>query len=148
VLYVTLPLLLFLNKRTIVKVSAANHPLEVGSLARHGLPGRILARLARKVDRYVAISSEIKKGLLQDGVQEKAIIRLANLVALPPSGGRADKAYGWENKTVAVQRRLVPRKGVIRSSAWDIVSKEHRRSSHSWRRLAARTAGWRNGWTS
>jgi glycosyltransferase involved in cell wall biosynthesis len=82
-LVVNLPLLKLLRKKVIAKVAAAGLGTEAGSLrGRYFGMGTLLAKLLQKVDAFVAISEEIKEGLLRDRVEEARIWRIPNFVDL------------------------------------------------------------------
>jgi glycosyltransferase involved in cell wall biosynthesis len=111
-----------LRKKTVVKV-ASSQGTEAGSLTgRYGIAGKLLLRIIRKADAYVAISEEIRRGLLRDGIPAEKIHRIPNFVDFgtfyPPGReareeGRA--AFGWSGKTVLLYAgRLAPIKGLDR----------------------------------
>ncbi len=82
-LIVNLPLLKLLRKKVVAKVAAAGLGTEAGSLrGRYLRIGTLLSKLLRKVDAFVAISEEIKEGLLKDGVKAARIWRIPNFVDL------------------------------------------------------------------
>lgn len=131
-LLLCLPVLKFLGKKVVAKVAAANLGTEAGSLGgRYGGLGTRLARLTRRVDAFVAISEEIRQGLLADGVAPEQIHRIANFVDpvlfRPPMPGERDAAKerrGYGGQTLVLYAgRLVERKGVaFMLEAWRDVS--------------------------
>ncbi len=120
-LLLCLPVLKLLGKKVVAKVAAANLGTEAGSLGgRYGGLGDWLARLTRRVDAFVAISDEIRQGLLADGVAPEKIHRIANFVDPtlfhPPAPGEREAAKerrGYGGQTLVLWTgRLVDRKGV------------------------------------
>jgi glycosyltransferase involved in cell wall biosynthesis len=135
-LYVSLPLLVLLGKRVIAKVSCANNVLEVGSLRRlHGRLGGLLARLVRSVDLFVAISNEIREGLLEDGISPNKIAGIPNCAVLRV-GHRQDNAEGEKLRNeLGLEKRFVvtfcgrldPRKGLdTLLTAWQKIIRKRR----------------------
>jgi glycosyltransferase involved in cell wall biosynthesis len=119
-LFVCLPFLRAMGKKTVVKV-ASSQGTEAGSLAgRYGIAGRLILRIIRKADAYVAISEEIRNGLLRDGVPAGKIHHIPNFVdfeTFRPSAREAREegkaAFGWSGKTVLLYvGRLAPIKGL------------------------------------
>lgn len=120
-LFLSLPFLKLAKKKVIAKVAAAKLGTEAGSLSgRYFILGNVLASLIRHVDRFIAISDEIREGLLHDGVPLAGIIRIANFIDpktfYPPDPGEKEwrKAeFGYAGKTLVLfSGRLVARKGV------------------------------------
>jgi len=120
-LFVALPFLKWMGKKVVAKVAAANLGTEAGSLSgRYGLLGSLLARLVRRVDAFVAISDEIRIGLLRDGVPAERIYGIPNFIdpdifrpARPGEKELLKENLGFPAKTVVLYAgRLVPRKGV------------------------------------
>jgi glycosyltransferase involved in cell wall biosynthesis len=120
-LFVALPFLKCMGKKVVAKVAAANLGTEAGSLSgKYWIIGTLLTRMVRKVDAYVAISQEIREGLLSDGVPPGRIHRIDNFVDLslfhPPAEGERDclkRKLGFTgNLLVLYSGRLVPRKGL------------------------------------
>ncbi len=120
-LFVSLPFLKMMGKKVVAKVAAANLGTEAGALAgRHWFFGDLLARMIRSVDAFIAISDEIRDGLLKDGVRPERIHRVSNFVDPgtfhPPAPGgkeRLKAAFGYDGGTLVLfTGRLVPRKGV------------------------------------
>jgi glycosyltransferase involved in cell wall biosynthesis len=112
---------MLLRKRVIAKVSCANNVLEVGSLRdRHGRLGALLARFVRPVDLFVAISDEIRQGLLGDGIKREKIVGIPNCIewGMVPKGEGVEgkklrQTLGLENRRVVTFcGRLDPRKGL------------------------------------
>ena len=134
-LFVSLPFLKGMGKKVLAKVAAANLGTEAGSLSgRHWGIGNLLARLVRRVDGYVAISDEIREGLLRDGIPSGRIHRIDNFVDskvfFPPAAGekeRLKEIYGYSGKTLVLfSGRMVPRKGVGHLlEAWKVVIRDH-----------------------
>jgi L-malate glycosyltransferase len=131
-LFVTLPCLKWMGKKVVAKVAAANLGTEAGSLSgRYWVVGDLLSGLMKKVDIFIAISEEIKTGLLQDGVPRERIRRIANFIDPsrfhPPEPGekevrKADLGYAGK-LLVLFAGRLVPRKGVeFLLKAWQNLS--------------------------
>ncbi len=131
-LFASLPLLKWMGKKVVVKVAAANLGTEAGSLSgRYWGIGNLLARLARRVDAFVAISEEIRQGLLRDGIPLERIRRIDNFVDStvfhPPAAGekeRLKEALGYSGNTLVLYAgRMVPRKGVSHLlAAWKLVA--------------------------
>lgn len=120
-LFVSLPFLKWMGKKIVAKVAAANLGTEAGALSgRYCLLGDLLARMTRSVDAFVAISDEIRDGLLKDGVRPERIHRISNFVDPgmfhPPAPGERERlkaALGYAGKMLVLfAGRLVPRKGV------------------------------------
>lgn len=120
-LFVSLPFLKMMGKKVVAKVAAAKLGTEAGALAgRYWFIGDLLARMMRRVDAFIAISDEIRDGLLRDGVPAERIHRISNFVEpgvfYPPAPGekvRLKAAFGYEGRTLVLfAGRLVPRKGV------------------------------------
>ena len=120
-LFVSLPFPKIMGKKVVAKVAAANLGTEAGSLSgRYWFAGDLLARMMRGVDAFIAISDEIREGLLRDGIGPERIHRIANFVDpetfRPPAPGekerlKADLGYAGR-RLVLFSGRLVPRKGV------------------------------------
>jgi len=133
-LFLSLPFLKAMGKKIVAKVAAANLGTEAGSLAGRYRPvGDLLARMVRRVDAYIAISEEIREGLIRDGVPEERIHRIANFIDpeifRPPGTGEKDslkERFGYGGKTLVLfAGRLVPRKGVGHLlQAWKEVTEE------------------------
>jgi glycosyltransferase involved in cell wall biosynthesis len=120
-LLVSLPFLKRAKKIVVAKVAAAGLRTEMGDLGRRYLGfGSLLARLGRIADFYVAISQEIRAGLLADGIDAERIVRLDNFVdtavfapLAPEERQRFRAEVGFEGRfVVASSGRLVPRKGI------------------------------------
>lgn len=134
-LLLCLPFLKLLGKKVVAKVAAANLGTEAGSLAgRYGRLGDLLARLARRVDAFVAISEEIRQGLLADGVAPGKIHRIDNFVdtetfrpSAPGEKDRLKERFGYRGQILVLYAgRLVPRKGVDHLlRAWTRVAPAH-----------------------
>ena len=119
-LYINLALVKYLGKKVLTMVSGAAQLFEAGSLHRHSQPiAHIFMCLLRRVDIFVAISNEIRRGLIADGVAEAKIVDIPTMVDLRsftepgsslPLGYRN---YGLENRQVVVYcGRLAPFKGL------------------------------------
>jgi len=134
-LFVALPFLKWMGKNVLAKVAAANLGTEAGSLSgRYGGIGNLLAKLVRRVDAFVAISDEIREGLLRDGIPPGRIHRIDNFVDstvfFPPAAGEREmlkKLFGYSGKTLVLfSGRMVPRKGVAHLLvAWKVVIDDH-----------------------
>jgi len=134
-LFVALPFLKWMGKKVVAKVAAANLGTEAGSLSgRYCGIGDLLARLVRRVDGFVAISEEIREGLLRDGIPPGRIHRIDNFVDstvfFPPAAGEQEnlkEIFGYSGKTLVLfSGRMVPRKGVGHLlGAWKEVIREH-----------------------
>jgi glycosyltransferase involved in cell wall biosynthesis len=120
-LFVALPVLKWMGKKVVAKVAAANLGTEAGSLSgNYGFLGNLLARLVLRVDAFVAISDEIRDGLLRDDVPSEQIHNISNFIDpeifYPPALDekvRLKAKFGYaENPLLLFAGRLVPRKGV------------------------------------
>jgi glycosyltransferase involved in cell wall biosynthesis len=120
-LFVALPFLKWMGKKVVAKVAAANLGTEAGSLSgRYGGVGNLLASLMRRVDAFVAISEEIREGLIRDGIAQEKIHDITNFIDLdvfrPPTSEekiRLKNRFGYSNKMILLfAGRLVPRKGL------------------------------------
>ncbi len=131
-LFVALPFLKWMGKKVVAKVAAANLGTEAGSLSgKYWVVGDLLSVLMRNVDIFVAISEEIKTGLLRDGVPGERIHRIANFIDPsrfhPPEPGEKERrksTIGYGGKTLVLfAGRLVHRKGVeFLLKAWQGIS--------------------------
>ncbi len=131
-LFVSLPFLKMMGKKVVAKVAAANLGTEAGALSgRYLFIGGLLARMMRGVDAFVAISDEIREGLLRDGIRPERIHRIANFIdpgmffpPAPGEKGRLKADLGFAGRMVVIfSGRLVPRKGVEHLlDAWQRVS--------------------------
>jgi glycosyltransferase involved in cell wall biosynthesis len=110
-----------MGKKVVAKVAAANLGTEAGSLSgNYGFLGNLLARLVLRVDAFVAISDEIRDGLLRDDVPSEQIHNISNFIDpeifYPPALDekvRLKAKFGYaENPLLLFAGRLVPRKGV------------------------------------
>lgn len=120
-LIINLPLLKLLGKKVIAKVASANLGIEPGSLQGRYLGlGSLLARLLRRVDRYIATTSEIEGGLLRDGVSAERIARIPNFIDFtafsPCSADRKDELKSrmglGKSPVVAFTGRFIQDKGI------------------------------------
>lgn len=120
-LFVALPFLKWMGKKVVAKVAAANLGTEAGSLSgKYWFLGNLLARLVRWVDAFVAISDEIREGLLRDGVPSERIHSISNFIDpeifYPPTSrekARLKAKFGYAGIPLLLfSGRLVPRKGV------------------------------------
>lgn len=109
------------RKKVISKVAAANLGTEAGSLkGKYSLLGKILIRLLRKVDYFIAISEEIKEGLLIDGYDQNKIVRIPNFIdtkVFYPVNKKLKKQlkkklFLPDKKIITFSGRLVERKGI------------------------------------
>jgi len=132
-LFVSLPFLGWMGKKVVAKVAAANLGTEAGSLSgRYWGIGNLLARLVRRVGAFIAISDEIREGLLRDGVPAVRIHSIPNFIepaifhpAGPGEKERLKEGFGYAAKILVLcAGRLVPRKGIeYLLEAWrDIVT--------------------------
>jgi glycosyltransferase involved in cell wall biosynthesis len=119
-----LPLKLY-GKKVLAKVAAAKLGTEAGSLhGRYFLLGKILIWMLKKVDCFVAISEEIKNGLLNDGFNQARIPNFIDQNLFHPSGKESGdqirKKLGFtDGKIMTFSGRLVERKGVgVLLEAW------------------------------
>ena len=129
-----LPLKLY-GKKVVAKVAAAKLGTEAGSLyGKYSFLGTILIWMLKKVDCFIAISEEIKEGLLCDGYKQYKIVRIPNFIdqnLFHPSGKKSGdqirKKLGFTNgKIVTFSGRLVERKGVsVLLEAWGKLAKDH-----------------------
>jgi len=120
-LILSLPFLKMMGKKTVAKVAAANLGTEAGSFSgRYGPLGTLLARMMKGVDAFVAISDEIREGLIRDGIHPERIHRISNFidpeVFRPPAPEEKElvkEKLGYARTTLALfAGRLVERKGV------------------------------------
>jgi len=133
-LFINYPLLRFMKKRVIAKVAAANIGTELGSMKGRYLGiGDMIIKCLQGIDVIVAISEEIKRGLMRDGFEEKQILRISNFIDT-----RVFKRFSEEEQKIKKQRllvkdricvifsgRFIERKGVdYLLKAWKIVSNE------------------------
>jgi len=133
-LIINLPLLKLLRKKVIAKVAASNLGTEAGSLkGRYFGIGSLLAECMKKVDVFVAISEEIKRGLIRDGIEETKIKQIPNFVDIenyrrpsPFEKTELKKKLGLKDDVVVLfSGRFVPRKGVnYLLEAWVRVQRE------------------------
>ena len=131
-LFVTLPFLKWMGKKVVAKVAAANLGTEAGSLSgKYWVVGDLLAGLMKRVDIFIAISEEIKTGLLRDGVPPEKVRRIANFIDPsrfhPPEPGEKESRkadFGYAGKCLVLfAGRFVPRKGVdFLLTAWQKIS--------------------------
>jgi len=76
-LLICLPLLKILNKKIIVKLSGAKRGMEAGSLEGSILKP-LLSPLFSSVDRFIAVSEELKNRLLNEKYPEKNVVKIPN----------------------------------------------------------------------
>jgi glycosyltransferase involved in cell wall biosynthesis len=122
-LLITIPFLKFLNKKVIAKVSSAKLGIEAGSFyGRYGLLGNIFIRLLKNVDAFVAISEEIKEGLLAEGYEAGRVYRIPN--SIDRSIFYSESKKETAESTVIFSGALDKRKGVeVLLEAWKDVHK-------------------------
>ena len=133
-LILSLPFLKIMGKKVVAKVAAANLGTEAGSLTgKYGPLGTVLTRMMKRVDAFVAISDEIREGLIRDGVVPERIHRISNFIDpkmfRPPAPGekeRLKEMLGYAARTLVLfAGRLVERKGVVHLlESWREVSRE------------------------
>jgi glycosyltransferase involved in cell wall biosynthesis len=133
-LILSLPFLKVMGKKVVAKVAAANLGTEAGSFSgNYSLLGGLLARMMKGVDAFVAISDEIREGLIRDGVLPERIHRISNFIDpeifRPPAPGekeRIKETLGYARNTVVLfAGRLVERKGVAcLLDAWPEASRD------------------------
>ncbi len=121
-LIINLPMLKILGKKVIAKVAAAKLGTEAGSLKGRYLGlGSLLARLLRGVDAFIATTSEIEDGLLNDGIPGEKIKRITNFIDTgifhpvdPEEKKRIKVSLGFDSDEVLVtfSGRFVRRKGI------------------------------------
>lgn len=129
------PVLKLLNKKIIAKVAGVGFGAEAGSLSgKHFGLGNLLIKIFALVNIFVATTSEIERGLLNDGFFKERIVRIPNFIDLnlfSPLGpaerrkirsdARLDQA-----KVVIYSGRLIGCKGVdVLLDAWNRVIKRH-----------------------
>lgn len=121
-LLITIPFLKFFKKKVISKVSSAKLGIEAGSFyGRYWFLGKFFIHILRSVDAFVAISEEIKEGLLTDGYEQSRIYRIPNFVDI--SIFYPDRKKETTDKTVIFTGALDKRKGAdILLEAWKDVS--------------------------
>lgn len=82
-LLITLPFLKFIDKKIVAKVSSAKLGIEAGSFYnKYGIIGRLFIRILKIADAFVAISDEIKEGLLTEGYKQNRVWQIPNFVDL------------------------------------------------------------------
>ena len=133
-LFVAFPFLKWMRKKIVAKVAAANLGTEAGSLSGRYWPlGNILARMLKGVDAFIAISSEIREGLIRDGIARTKIHEITNFIdpeifrpPTPEEKIRLKERFEYSGKILLLfAGRLVPRKGVpYLLEAWREVSPE------------------------
>jgi len=120
-LFVALPFLKWMGKKVVAKVAAANLGTEAGSLyGRYWPLGDALARMMEEVDAFIAISAEIREGLIRDGISQEKIHDITNFIDSeifrPPTSEEKihlKERFGYSGKMLLLfAGRLVPRKGV------------------------------------
>ncbi len=131
-LFLNYVLLRFMKKKIIAKVAAANIGTEAGSLkGRYYGGGNLVIRLIKNIDAFIAISEEIKEGLIKDGFPEDRIVRISNFI----DTGKFDKLSSEERMykkakllsedkiCILFSGRFIKRKGVeYLLEAWKAVS--------------------------
>ncbi|MCP3678310.1 MAG: glycosyltransferase family 4 protein [Deltaproteobacteria bacterium] len=120
-LFCTIPVLKLLKKGVIAKVASAELGIEAGSLkGRYGGVGRVILRLLRMVDVFVATTGEIEEGLVRDGFEVLKIERIPNFIdphlftPASPEMRRGIKAKLGVGTAplVTFSGRFIPRKGI------------------------------------
>jgi len=130
-----LPLKLY-GKKVVAKVASAKLGTEAGSLhGKYSFLGSMLVWMLKRVDRFVAISKEIKDGLLNDGFNQARITRIPNFIdqnLFHPSGKESGdqirkKLDFTDGKIVTFSGRLVERKGVgVLLEVWRKLIQDHK----------------------
>ena len=128
-------LLKLCRKKILAKVAAAKLGAEAGSLqGKYSLLGDILIWMLKKVDCFIATSKEIEDGLLQEGYEQRKIVRIPNFIDQhifhPPDDQTRDrirKQLGFTYKRIVTfSGRLVERKGPdILLDAWKTLTQEY-----------------------
>lgn len=123
------------RKKVISKVAAANLGTEAGSLkGKYSILGKILISVLKKVDCFIAISEEIKEGLLIDGYDQNKIVRISNFIdtkVFYPVNKKLKKnlkkkLFLPDKKIITFSGRLVERKGIhILLRSFAMVIKKH-----------------------
>jgi glycosyltransferase involved in cell wall biosynthesis len=127
-------LLKLLRKKVIAKVAAANIGIEAGSLSgRYFGVGYLTRRLLRFVDAFIATTTEIEKGLLNDGFSAEKIKRIPNFIdftvfspASMKKKQKLRKQIGLKGKKIVLfSGRFIGRKGIrVLLEAWrDVIKK-------------------------
>ncbi len=117
-----LPLKL-MRKKIIAKVAGAKMDIEAGSFkGKYLLLGNIFIKILKRVDAFIAISSEIKGDLIKDGFDEQRISEISNFIReedfYPVKDREGIKSLkdklgvGSEKKIITFSGRLVQRKRV------------------------------------
>jgi glycosyltransferase involved in cell wall biosynthesis len=130
-LVICLPLLKLMRKRVVAKV-AGTLGTEAGALRdRYCGLGNLLIRLLRRVDRFIATSSEIATGLLHDGFSQETIVRIPNFIqteSYPPVASdlktQKKKAAGLRSgPIVTYSGRFITSKGLAYLlGAWQVLA--------------------------
>lgn len=123
-LITTIFFLKIFKKKVIAKVSSAKLGIEAGSFkGRYGFLSKFIISLLKKVDCFIAISNEIKDGLIYEGYEKERIYRIPNFVDLKlfhPIFAKKNL-----NKTIVFSGALEKRKGVhILLEALNIIQRE------------------------
>lgn len=105
-----------LRKRTLVKVASWGASGDLGRLQQLRL-GRLGLRLLSRLDRCVAVSSQVREELLAHGFREAAVLTIPNGVdttRFRPAEARAAlrECLSLRGRTVVFVGRLVPEKGL------------------------------------
>lgn len=133
-LFFNIPLIKLLGKKIVAKVSGSGQRMEAGSLKGNYWPlGNFFARLIKSVDAFIAISDELYKGLVIDGVDRERIFRVPNFIDIGSfcHNSKPDLLFkerlGLQDRLVVTScGRLVKIKGIdILLKAWQEIMKAH-----------------------
>lgn len=118
-LFINIFLLKMMGKKVIAKVAAAGVGTEAGSLkGRYYFIDALIIRLLKKVDMFIATSSEIEEGLKNDGFSN--IKRITNFIdidmfcpASPDKKLQLKESFGYSGKLLLTfSGRFIQRKGI------------------------------------
>ena len=133
-LFINYPLLRLMKKKVIAKVASSNLGIEIGSLkGRYLGVENIVIKYLQGIDAIVAISEQIKRGLLQEGFKQGKIVRIPNFIdtrvfkRLSEKEKKIKKAQLLDNSRVCVifSGRFIDVKGIdYLLRAWKVVSEK------------------------
>jgi glycosyltransferase involved in cell wall biosynthesis len=120
-LIINLPLLKALGKKVVAKVSSTSLGIEPGSLKGRYLGlGSLLTRLLKRVDAFIALTSEIENNLIQERIPAGRVIKIPNFIDFrkfsPCSeetkrGKKAEMGFG-DSRLVTFTGRFIECKGI------------------------------------